>query len=144
MAASEKASGGLAAAVEAAVPLSYARFSWGGRQAAAARVTTGAWRMRTPRPRDLGHSKQPMETKAIYEARSRRWCPRALVAARPAAVLVIPFISEFAFRYPPHIRMCLYPLKTNSYPCYIRIFCLYPLYIRVFLKNKLLPLLALT
>ena len=91
------------AAVEAEVPLSYARFSWGGRQAAAARVTTGAWRMRTPRPRDLGHSKQPMETKAIYEARSRRWCPRALVAARPAAVLVIPFISEFAFRYPPHI-----------------------------------------
>ena len=69
------ASGGLAAAVEAAVPLSYARFSWGGRQAAAARVTTGAWRMRTPRPRDLGHSKPPMEPKAIYEARSPSLVP---------------------------------------------------------------------
>ena len=93
MAASEKASDGLAAAVEAAVPLSYARFSWGGRQAAAARVTTGAWRMRTPRPRDLGHSKQPMDDEAHLRGAVASLVPRALVAARPAAVLVIPFIN---------------------------------------------------
>ena len=132
MAASEKASGGLAAAVEAAVPLSYARFSWGGRQAAAARVTTGAWRMRTPRPRDLGHSKPPMEPKAIYEARSRRWCPRALAAGRPAAVLVIPFISEFACGYAPHIRMCLYPSKTNPVPFISEYFAIIPFISGVF------------
>ena len=57
-------------------------------------------------------------------------CAPLWLLVRPRGVLVIPCISEFVCCYPPHIRMCLYPLKTNFYPClYPNILPLSPIYL---------------